>query len=85
MGLGKVSFKEGVDLNGWAVNKIFGKTRFWINAMRNSKHEDSDRTRLLCLSMEKMLGAEVDRLLKSEVQIWRYYRLDGMKSVLWRS
>lgn len=44
--------------------------------MRNSKREDSERTRLLCLSMEKMLGAEVDRLLKSEVQIWRYYRLD---------
>ena len=85
MGLGKVSLKEGVDLNGWAVNKIFGKTRFWINAMRNSKREDSERTRLLCLSMEKMLGAEVDRLLKSEVQIWRYYRLDGMKSILCRS
>lgn len=45
MGLGKVSFKEGVDLNGWAVNKVFGKTRFWINAMRNSRCEDSDRTR----------------------------------------
>lgn len=31
-----------------------------------------------------MLGAEADRLLKSDVQIWRYYRLDGMNQSPWR-
>lgn len=31
-----------------------------------------------------MLGAEADRLLKSDVQIWRYYIFDGMNQSPWR-
>ena len=66
MGLGKVSFKQGADLNGWAVNKIVGKT-FWIHVMRNSRCEDSDRLETFLLKH----GENVRSWSRQTSEVWR--------------